>query len=158
MTDKKSKPSVAQSLEVIFEVATENTESIKQLASIQMDSMHLLARNSKKMEECLMPREFGNKMEILAREQAANYSAFGKAISEWESKRESMEAEIKEQRLSKVTYICSFIVALMFFIMVAYKLWQEQKAIALNEKTLQVYERFIKEDGLDKRFKKWREE
>ena len=69
-----------------------------------------------------------------------------------------MEAEIKEQRLSKVTYICSFIVALMFFMMVAYKLWQEQKVIALNEKTLQVYERFIKEDGLDKRFKKWREE
>jgi len=157
MTDKKSKPSVAQSLEVIFEVTNENTDSIKELASIQMDAMHMLANTIKKIEECLGQDVFITYMDGMRREHSSNNAVLNQAISGWESKREAMETKIKEQRSLKVNYIRYFVVAMVFFISTAYMSWKEQKNSALGEKRLQVYERFVKEDGLDKRFRKWLE-
>ena len=58
----KNKPSVAQSLEVIFELVTENTERINGLASILIDSMHLLHQTTRKVDESLIPKEYANQM------------------------------------------------------------------------------------------------
>ena len=59
----KNRPSVAQSLEIILELVTENTESIKRLASIQSDSMHVNSQTAKKVDQSLISKEYANQME-----------------------------------------------------------------------------------------------
>lgn len=149
----KNKPSVAQSLEIIFEVVTENTESINRLASIQIDAMHKLEQTNKKVNDSLIPKEYANQMKEKFQEQADHISKLQKLISEEETKKNALTVELKEQTKSTMFYFYFLIFSTIFILFLGYQFWKERKILDSNLKVIENYESFIKEERLDQRFK-----
>ena len=89
--------------------------------------------------------------------QSAHLSRFAKEISEIESKRELADAEERGQKNLQTIYLWRMGVVSILAVLLYYKLWDEGKENYKTETVLSIYERFVKENGLQERFARWSE-
>ena len=149
----KNKPSIAQSLEVIFEIVTENTESIKSLASIQIEAMHKLDQTTKKVYGSLISKEYANQMNEKLKEQDDHTKKLQKLIFEEETKKNVQTLELQEHKKSTMFYFYLLIFAIILILFLGYQFWKERKILASKLEVIEIYESFIKEERLEQKFR-----
>ena len=162
MTDRKREPSVGQSLQVIFEAVSENTESIGRIATSQDSALarqDSAEKTSIKIYDAI--KENSKLTKSVASMQGENLLNLSNILAERNEKVAELESKIKIQS-GRIT---NFIIYGFFFVIIlialSYKLYfsagelQEEKDY--TEKVNDHFLKFIKESKLEKKYSNWKE-
>lgn len=157
MADKTRKPSIAQSLEIIFEISTENTEIIKNQSAMLKQTLDLASNlgstsNNKIVQE--------SEKRIL-RELEESRQRLIVAIFEKLPNFEKMDDDIGGLSKLLMTYFTCSIIGITLAGIASYKIYLQNNDLeqerTMTQQVQYHYHKFVKDEKLEDRYQNWME-